>query len=56
MCAIPQAQFRARRAPATFGSYTFSDGDANNIPGGGTVNITPGFQYQIGINDANERF
>ena len=41
------------RSPATFGSYTFSDGDANNIPGGGTVNITPGFQYQIGINDAN---
>ncbi|MFL2598628.1 MAG: PKD domain-containing protein, partial [Flavobacteriaceae bacterium] len=41
------------RSPATFGSHTFSDGDANNIPGGGTVNITPGFQYQIGIKDAN---
>ena len=41
------------RSPAIFGSHTFSDGDANNIPGGGTINITPGFQYQIGINDAN---
>ncbi|MDB4227388.1 hypothetical protein N9799_01110 [Flavobacteriaceae bacterium] len=41
------------RSPAIFGSHTFSDGDANNIPGGGTINITPGFQYQIGINDQN---
>jgi len=41
------------RSPATFGAHTFSDGDNNNLPGGGTINITPGFQYQIGINDAN---
>ena len=40
------------RSPATFGTHTFSDGD-NNLAGGGTINITPGFQYQIGINDAN---
>ena len=41
------------RSPATFGTHTFSDGDNNNLAGGGTINITPGFQYQIGINDAN---
>ncbi|MGA0317018.1 MAG: PKD domain-containing protein [Flavobacteriaceae bacterium] len=41
------------RSPATFGAYTFSDGDANNLPGGGFINITPGFQYQIGIVDEN---
>ena len=41
------------RSPATFGSHTFSDGDANNLPGGGSISIDPGFRYNIGINDAN---
>ena len=41
------------RSNPTFGTHTFSHGDANNLPGGGSINITPGFQYQIGINDQN---
>ena len=44
------------RSPATFGSHTFSDGDANNLPGGGSISIDPGFRYNIGINDANGLF
>ena len=28
------------RSPATFGAHAFSDGDANNLPGGGSINIT----------------
>ena len=42
------------RSNPTFGSHTFTDGDSNNIPGvPGSVNITAGFEYEVGVLDVN---
>ena len=42
------------RSNPTNGNHTFTDGDSNNIPGvPGSVNITPGFEYEVGVLDVN---
>ena len=42
------------RSNPTNGNHIFTDGDSNNIPGvPGSVNITPGFEYEVGVLDNN---